>query len=219
MLYKIRDGVSVFDDNPELLAIPEFTKLLSTTHLVEDGARDRRMRYVILVADRRSPLRSLPEKARKEKAAQISGYGMEGNRLDKNARNLVSGAVEAVEQAISKYRELQYDENQDKLDSTNKLIRTNLTFIDSVNNRTEEQKKDKQYGKDLELANKLSKQLPELEEAKQKLEQLLQITTEQKPEITTYTSLDLEGEETTSEENLSLIDQINNKGLLNGSKD
>lgn len=180
MLYKIRDGHDVFQDNPELLAIPEYANIT-----------DRQFRVVALVADRRSPLRTLPEKQRREKACMIAGYGMEGTRPDKNARTIIAGGVASIEAAIAKYKEYQYDENQATLDSTNTLIQTNKDFINQVNSRTEEEKKDKQYGKDLELANKFANSLPSLIEAKQKLEALLQISMEQKPEVLTYTSADV----------------------------
>lgn len=183
MLYRIRDGHDVFEDNPELLAIPEFAEIT-----------DRQFRVVTLVADRRSPLRTLPEKQRREKACMIAGYGTEGKRPDKNARTIIAGGVPSIEAAIEKYREYQHDENQATLDSTNTLIQTNKDFINAVNSRTDEEKKDKQYGKDLELANKFANQLPGLIESKHKLEALLQISQEQKPEILTYTSADVPDE-------------------------
>lgn len=183
MLYKLRDGVDCFELNPELMAIPEFAKLT-----------DRQFRVVALVADRRSPLRTLPERQRREKSCMIAGYGMEGTRPDKNARTIIAGGVPSIEAAIEKYREYQHDENQATLDSTNTLIQTNKDFINAVNSRTEEEKKDKQYGKDVELANKFANQLPSLIEAKQKLEALLQVSTDHKPELTTYTSADVPDE-------------------------
>lgn len=196
MLYKIRQETSVFQDNPELYAIPEFAKLDSSNMptLKPGDLGDRRMRFVMLVADRRSPLRTLPEKDRREKAAMISGFPMEGKRLDKNGRDAVNRNVPTIEAAIEKYREYQHDENQATLDSTNTLIQTNKDFINAVNSRTEEEKKDKQYGKDVELANKFANQLPSLIEAKQKLEALLQVSTDHKPELTTYTSADVSDE-------------------------
>lgn len=196
MLYKIRQETSVFQDNPELYAIPEFAKLDSSglPTLKPGDLGDRRMRFVMLVVDRRSPLRTLPEKQRREKAAMILGFPMEGKRLDRNGRDAVNGNVPAIEAAIEKYREYQHDENQATLDSTNTLIQTNKDFINSVNSRTEEEKKDKQYGKDVELANKFANQLPSLIEAKQKLEALLQISADHKPELTTYTSADVSDE-------------------------
>lgn len=183
MLYKLIDGQDSFELNPELLAIPEFAKLT-----------DKQFKVVALVADRRSPLRTLPEKQRREKACMVAGYGREGSRPDKNARTIIAGGVESIERAIEKYKEYQHDENQATLDSTTTLIQTNKDFINAVNSRTDEEKKDKQYGKDLELANKFANQLPGLIESKQKLETLLQISTGYKPELTTFTSADLPDE-------------------------
>lgn len=183
MLYKLIDGRDCFELNPELLAIPEFAKLT-----------DKQFRVVALVADRRSPLRTLPEKQRREKACMISGYGREGQRPDKNARTIMAGGVASIEAAIEVYRSYQHDENQATLDSTNTLIQTNKDFINSVNSRSEEEKKDKQYGKDLELANKFANQLPSLVESKQRLETLLQVSAEQRPEIITYSSADIQDE-------------------------
>lgn len=200
MLYKIRDQVSVFDDNPELHAVPEFSKLYTTAINVKDSDRDRRMRFVILVADRRSPLKSLPEKARREKAALLAGYGMEGTRLDKNGRDAVSGNVISIEVAIAKYKEYQWDENQDTLDTINAQIQEIKDYMKS------DKSKAKDYGKALEVASKLGEKLPSLIEAKQKLESILQVSQEQKPEITTYSSLDLP--EAEGDESLSTIDMF-----------
>jgi hypothetical protein len=148
MLYKIIHDKDTFELNPEIKAIAEFADLT-----------DRQFRFVALVADRRTPLRTLPDKQRREKATMICGYGMEGNRPDKNARTLIAGQLEKV------------DEIKEYLKSDKKNTRD--------------------YGKALEQATKLGSKLPELVEAKQKLESLLNITVEQKPEITTYSSLDL----------------------------
>lgn len=198
MLYKIVADKDCFELNPELYAIPEFGKLT-----------DKQFRVVALVADRRSPLRTLPERQRREKACLIAGYLMDGTRLAKNARDVVARQVESIERAIIKYREYQFDEQQDSYDSTVSLIRTNRDFINQVNGKKEEEKKDKQYGKDLELANKFAKQLPELEEARIKLETLLQLPIEQKPEITTFSSYDLPEENFSAEgDDLNAIEKF-----------
>lgn len=174
MLYKVIDGQDIFDLNNELLAIPEFKNL---TH--------RQMTFVCLVADRKSPLRTLPEKERREKAARIAGWPTEGTRLDRNGRDVVAGKVPTIEAAIAKYNELQYDEDQVTLDTINHQIHEIRDYLKSDKNEA----KDK--GKALEQAAKLGKQLPELVEAKHRLEELLQITSDYKPQVTTYTSLDV----------------------------
>lgn len=196
MLYRIRDGVSVFQDNPEMLAIPEFANLNSS-------AGDRRMRFVMLVADRRSPLRTLPEKERREKAARIAGWPMEGNRLDKNGRDAVSGKSEAIELGIKKYREYQYDENQATLDTINAQIHEIKEYLQSDKSQA------KDYGKALEQAAKLGERLPGLIEARQKLESILQISTEYKPELTTYSSADAPEEYFEGESTLNAIEIFN----------
>ena len=193
MLYKLIDGQDIYELNPELLAIPEF-KLT-----------DRQMKFVCLVSDRRSPLKSLPEKSRREKAALICGWKMEGNRLDKNARNLCDGKVESVERAIEKYREYQFDENQETLDTLVSQINEIKDFLKSdksehllSNGKIVLDKNGDEIKvidpKTLKLASDLGEKLPGLVEAKQKLETLLQISVEQKPEITTFSSADIPGE-------------------------
>lgn len=184
MLYKLRDTVSIFEDNPELLAIPEFAKLLTTNPAAKDETKDRRMRFVALVADRRSPLRTLPERQRREKAAQIAGFPMEGNRVDRNGRDAILGNNEAIEKAIAKYKEYQFDENEETLKTVESQIQEIKDYLKSDKTGA------KDYGKALEQAAKLGEKLPSLVEAKQKLESLLNISSEQKPEITTYTVAD-----------------------------
>ena len=174
MLYKIVDQKDCFELNPELLAIPEFGKLT-----------DKQFRVVSLVADRRSPLRTLPDKQRREKACMVAGYGREGTRPDKNARMIIAGQVESIEKAIAVYREYQYDENQATLDTVNAQIHEIKTYLQS------DKSESKDYGKALEQAAKLGERLPGLVEAKQKLETLLQVSSEQKPEIITYSSADV----------------------------
>jgi hypothetical protein len=204
MLYKIRQDQSVKELNPELDSIPEFADLT-----------DRQMVYVIFVADRRSPLKTLPDKAKKEKATQLAGWGMEGTRPDKNARTVISGGVPAIEKAILKYRELQWDENQDTLDTINAQIQEIKDYMKSdksiplvVKDKVVLDSAGKEIRmtnpKNLEIAAKLGEKLPSLIEAKQKLESILQISQDQKPEITTYSSLDLP--EVEGEENVSTID-------------
>lgn len=210
MLYKIRQNDNTFDINPGLHAIPEFDKLddpMVNKNFPE--ARDRRIKYVILYADRKSPLRSLPDKQRREKAAQLAGYKMEGNRLDRTGRDVVAGEFPVIEAAIAKYRELQWDEDQDTLDTVVAQIQEIKDYMKS------DKTKAKDYGKALEQATKLGEKLPVLIEAKQKLEELLQISENNKPEIQTFTSQDFSTEVLDSEENLSTIDMAHQQGLLN----
>lgn len=174
MLYKIIHDKDSFELNPELHAIAQFSRLT-----------DKQFKVVAFVADQRSPLRTLPDKQRREKACMIAGYGREGNRPDRNARAIIAGEVESIETAIVKYREYQHDEHQDTLDTINAQINEIKEYLKS------DKKTAKDYGKALEQATKLGTKLPELIEAKQKLEGILRISSDQKPEITTFSSLDL----------------------------
>lgn len=194
MLYKLVDGKDCFELNPELLAIPEFAKLT-----------DKQFKVVALVADRRSPLRTLPEKQRREKACAVAGYGKEENRPAKNARVIIAGGVESIEKAIEKYREYQYDDNAENLDAINKQIQEIRDYLQSdkaeyllSNGKIVLDKNGDEVKfidpKTLKLASDLGEKLPGLIEAKQKLEALLQVPTDQKPELLTYTSADLPDE-------------------------
>jgi len=66
MLFKIKDGVDIFEMNDGLQAIPEFIKLSSM-----------QMKTVALYADYDSPLRTKPDKEKRELAAKLGGYAME----------------------------------------------------------------------------------------------------------------------------------------------
>jgi hypothetical protein len=174
MIYKIHWEKNIFEENPGLLAVEKFAKL-----------EDRHMRFVCLVCDPSydNPVRTLPEKQRREKAAILVGYPLEdGKRLNRNARDLVAGNKSTVEAAIEEFKNLHFDEKQDTLETTKSLIETNKNYIKEVNN-TKEDKKGKDYGKDLERANKFQKELPALIEAQQKIEELLKIQYNQKPEF------------------------------------
>ena len=112
MLFKLEDEKDFFDLNPEAKLFEPFKRRSS-----------QQMVFVALVADKESPLRTLPEDKRREKAAIAAGYtGMDEGRPDKNFRDLVGGKVETVEAAIAHYKELQYDEDQAMLDSINQQI-------------------------------------------------------------------------------------------------
>lgn len=101
--FKLSDA-PVFKDNPELLAIPEFSKLT-----------DRQMRYVMLCDWYGSPLRLMKAEDRKHKAAILAGYKLEkdGKRLDINGRNVIEGKVATIEQARKMMQEIQYDLEMD----------------------------------------------------------------------------------------------------------
>lgn len=187
MLFKLVSGQNPFDLNPGLLAIAEYKDLT-----------DRQMFFVCLSADADwdNPLRTLPEKQRREKAALIAGYPLEadGKRPDKNARMLIGGKIESVEKAIAFYRATQFDEDK-----------ANLAAIDhQVQEARDLMALDKQKAAqgDIELAFvlaekavKLGQGIARLVETRRELKALVQAKEPIKLEITTYTAADLPSEE------------------------
>lgn len=156
MLFKVEQGKDVFDLNPQLKAVEEFSRLT-----------DRQMVYVILATDYRSPFRKLSLEEKKTQAATTAGYKYEkdGKRLDMNARNLIAGKVGAVEAAIKRYRELQRDEDYETLLSVSTLI----SQIRDLNN------KPAKSTQDLEKAVKMTKDLATLTKIKKELEHILEV--------------------------------------------
>lgn len=207
-----------FELNTGAEAIDEFNRLTS-----------RQMFFVCLVADRDqdSPLRTLPEFVRRTKAAEIAGWPLEdGKRLDKNGRNLVAGKVESVEAAITKYRELQYDEQADMFDAVDRQIQEAINVMKAdkeqmciITKKTrqkngdiiEETKLDgKMYVQMVKDAMKLGAGLAELKKTKEDLIALLPKPGTVIDDITTYTSNDLTAEEL-NDDDRSTIDKFMQK--------
>jgi hypothetical protein len=200
MIYKLIHNIDIFESNPGLRAVEEFQKLT-----------DKQMKFTILVVDPSydNPVRTLQGKDKREKAALLAGYLREkdGKRLDKNARSVVAGEVLSIEKAIEKMKELVFDEKTDTLITTKELIEKNKSFIRDLDPKSET------YGKDLALANKFQKELPELIEAALKIESLLNVSLNQKPEFDPKESVGIEivnsvGEETEGEQTLATIDRV-----------
>jgi len=206
MLFKLHHDKSPFILNEGLKAIKEFVCLT-----------DRQFTAVSLFADYESPLRTLPEQARREQAAIVAGWPMEGKRLDKNGRNFVDGKVRNIETAIRKYKEIQFDEDRETLAgidrqiheiretakedkqkaSTRRVVTKDGKIVDVEDNKLK-------YDL-IEKAAKLTATLPSLYETKQKLQELLKLK-DDTPTLTTFTSTDLDGEE--SSEELSTLDNF-----------
>ncbi len=179
MLFKIIAGKDIFDLNPGLKAFEEFNVI-----------DNQQMTAVALFADYDSPLRTKPEKERRELAAKIAGYPMEGKRLNKNGRTFVAGETPRLEKAIEKYREIQFDEQKALLEAYDQQIQGIIKLM--TMDKMEAAKDNPKLAMDLEeKAAKLSTQLPDIKEAKKKIQDLMNIDRENKPEIDTYTSSDL----------------------------
>lgn len=225
MLFKVTselkeaEGREFFDLNPGSEAIEEFKS--RTT---------RQMFFVCLVADRDydSPLRTLPERVRRTKAAEIVGYPLEdGKRLDKNGRDVVAGNVESVEIAIAKYRELQYDEQKDMFEAVDAQIQEAIyimkankeelcTVITKRTHKTKDGNSSVEETKSLDGkmlvqmikdSMKLGAGLAELKETREKLAAMMPKTNTVMAELTTFTSNDFTPEELNSEEE-STIDMV-----------
>lgn len=205
MHYSLDFNKDIFELNPGLRAIEAYGVLTS-----------QQMYFVCLVADTDydNPVRTLPERKRREIAAKAAGYKMEsdGKRFDKNARNLIDGKVESVEKGIATYRENQYDPDQANLQAVDKQIQEVRDFL--MSDKTKDSKDDpKLYADLIEKGLKLGQQLPKLVETKKELLGLINAKNPVKTNITTFTSVDLPQieEESGSDEPMSTIDMVMEK--------
>lgn len=202
MLYKLVAGEDSFELNPGIRAIEAYNKLTAQQFF-----------FVSLVSDSDwdNPVRTLPEKTKREKAAKIAGYGMEGNRPDKNARNLVNGKVASVEAAIETYRSLQYDEDKIALDIVNTQIERTQSLIKNYDNKLTDDKIDERFDYATK-AIKLTLELTKLITQKKELVALIQKKDPVKVAVSTYTAADItpaEGEEPDQDdEPMSTIDRV-----------
>ena len=189
------------------------------------------MTVVCLVADHGSPLRTLPDRERREKACEIAGYKFEEGtgRLAKNARDIVYGKIKVVEVAIAKYREIQYDETRDMLEAIDAQIQEAISMmkmdkfeactvkktriLGNGDQTVEEYVDNIQAVKLAESAMKLGGRLSELKEQKETL--LSTIKNETQIEITTYTSSDIDGASLT--EGQSVLDTFMQNKILKES--
>lgn len=181
----------------------------------------RQMFFVCLCADpsRDNPVGTLSGRERREKAAAIAGYKFEsdGKRLDKNGRMAVTGQIKSIEVAIEKFKELHYNERNRSIEALKKQIAEIRDFLEAdkkiplihkgkivVNAAGEEVGVTDQKG--LKLAVELGQQLPELEDALDKLVAANKID-DTKFEGTTYTAVDLEPD-SYSDEDIPAIERF-----------
>ena len=208
MLFKLHYEKSPFELNDGLKAIREFASL-----------SDRQFTAVALYADYSSPLRKLPEQQRREQAAIIAGWPMEGRRLDKNGRNFALGKVKSIETAISKYKEIQYDKDRETLAGIDRQIHEIMEIVkeDKIKAATKiSTSKDGQVTETIdhelryklvEAATKMAKTLPDLYKSRKEMMDLIG-DKENMPELPTFTSMDVTSEEDEeTDENLSTVDQ------------
>lgn len=224
MLFNVHSDLATgekdfFEMNPGARAIEAFNNL-----------RSRQMFFVCLVADRDndSPLRTQPERTRRERAVVICGYPMEGTRPDKNARDLINRKVESVEKAIIAYKDIQYDEERAMLDAINAQIQETLDAMgldkreaarvvkiktDKATGNTEkiEYVDAKQLSELRMAAIKLGVQLPSLRKSKAELISSIRSTSPAPLDnILTYSSQDVT-DDVVGEEGGSTLDSFNEK--------
>lgn len=193
MLFKLQKGKDVFELNPQLKAIEEFS-----------GLTARQMEYVILAFDYKTPFRKQSWQERKRLAALEAGYKLEkdGKRLDINGRNTVEGKVAAIERARKKYETLQKDEDYESLLGLSKLI----SDIRALNNKS-----DKDLA-ELEKAVKFSLQLPALMKAKKELEDILDRREDEVAEVESDKPVD----EEIDVSKMSILAQLNEEHIDDG---
>lgn len=197
MIYKLRQGFDVFEDNPGLMLIKEFSILDS-----------RQMMFVCLVCDfsRDNPIGTLTGRNRREQAARISGYKFEadGKRLDRNGRDTVLGNKPSVEAGIEEFKKIHYNQRQRSIESTKKQITEIQEFLEGdkrsplINRAGEIVRNDKgeevwvTNEKSLKFALEAAPQLPVLHEALEKLEAANRTEEDTKFEGQTFTASDLQ---------------------------
>lgn len=208
MLFKLHHDKSPYELNDGLKAIKEFAYL-----------SDRQFTAVALFTDYESPLRKLPEIKRREQAAIIAGWPMEGKRLDKNGRNFVDGKVSSIEVAIKKYRAIQFDKDKETLAGIDRQIHeimeivkedktkaASKVIVSKEGNRTEIVDQELRY-KLVDAATKMAKTLPDLYKSRKEMLDLIG-QKENPPDLPTFTASDVtEGDDEVADENLSTVDQ------------
>jgi hypothetical protein len=188
MLFKLQASKDVFELNPQLKAIEEFERLTS-----------RQMAYVMLSTDYKSPFRKLSSDEKRYQAAVAAGYKFqEGTtRLDTNGKNLVAGKVGTVAAAITKYNEIQKDEDYETLLSVSLLI----SQIRELNNKTDKTVKELETAVNLNVGK-----LDKLIETKKRLEEILDMRDEEEIDP----SLNQQGDDgTINVDDLPLLSQLN----------
>jgi hypothetical protein len=182
MLFKIEKKKPIWESNPEMRLIKEF-------QAIEDASKDdKKIRFVILVADYKSPLRQHPEAKRRELAALQAGYTVQDNSsstIDFRGKKLVDGKDPLVEAAIVMYKKMQHNEHMDGLEIIQRQI-------DNIKSLTATPAED---ALELGRRNTLIKDLPSLYTTKREL--LVLAGHEEKI-----------SEESTSERTLSLLDEL-----------
>jgi hypothetical protein len=115
MIYLVRHGHDVFQDNPGLLAVEQYARLT-----------DKQMKFVLILCDpsKDNPVKTLSGRDRRERSAVLAGYPLEsdGKRLAKNGRELVYGKIKNVEEAIEEFQRNNYNQIHHSKEALKKQI-------------------------------------------------------------------------------------------------
>lgn len=207
MLFKLVHGVDPFELNPGALALEAYKTLTASQFI-----------FTCLVADsdHDNPLRLLPERQRREKAAKVAGYGYEagGKRFDRNARDIINGKIERVEKAIVEYHANQYDADKANLEAVLRQIEEARLLAKEDRVALAKRLGDPELAYKLaERAIKLTNALPGLIETRDTLIKLIKEKEPVQMNILTGTAADLAGipEEDGEGEEMSTIDRYTSK--------
>lgn len=192
MYYKLIAGQDIFELNPGLRAVPSFNEMT-----------DMQMKFICLMCDpsNDNPVRTLEGKNKRTKAAILAGYKLESDnkRLQQNGRDIVNGKNKTIEEGFKQFNDLHYNEKLDTYESLAVQIAEIRDFL-----------KSKKMGdhKKMTAAINLGVKLPELVEAKMKIENLLNLTTSMKPELDSALTVPELIAEETADESTSILDQV-----------
>jgi hypothetical protein len=154
MLFKITRK-DIFEDNPELKSIEEFSKCSS-----------RDLKYIFFVYDYKSPFRNLKFEDRRRKCVLEAGFRLDKNgNLDKNTRNVLNGKIKKIEDAILKFKTLQHDQDREVIDALTVQIDQIVSLVAKPDKTIQE----------LEKSIKFSKELPNLTENRKQLIEILDL--------------------------------------------
>jgi len=151
MLFKITEG-DFFEDNPDAISIPEFS-----------FCNSKEMKWVCMVFDYKSPIRQMPIDKRMVKAAYVAGYKNVPDNAGKNYQ-----ISPKLSRAISVYKEIQFDEDQENLLAYNSQLSQYRELL------TKREKSDKEIDQSL----KIMKEMPTLQAKRKELISILDLRDE-----------------------------------------
>jgi transcription elongation factor GreA-like protein len=153
MLYRVTEK-KMLVEHPEISQIEELASL-----------PDNILKWIFLVYDWEGPYRKIPLEKRREIVA-IKNLFSENRRtkFDKYVEKMLKGEVSEVNQGIAAFKEQQYDEDRETLESLKECIRDLRNMM----------KKEAKDFKDAKAKAELAKKLREMAEEQKKLEELFQ---------------------------------------------